>query len=212
MPHRLVLAVVVLGACSSNTISGTIDGESVSSARSAIFDEVELDLGILGEYRVFQLLVTDIPDACAFYDRLTLVEPSLDCDATCIEYAGIADEYLGADDYYTLSMNIRSDVLVEDTYDYDAGVDGNDTFSASYTAYDVAVISDANLCEDACEEADPLLGQDADAGQSGLVELTHRVEYAQLVGSYEVGFGGEDTVKGKFDAEFCDMGDWIWWL
>ncbi len=88
-------AVVLLAACGcANSMSGTLDGQKVGPARSAIYDEAEMSMSVPGfgelvSLQVLRVFVSGFPDACALYDRIYDVDYT-SCEETCEDLHEIA--------------------------------------------------------------------------------------------------------------------------
>ena len=214
-PAVLLLAA---GGC-ANSMSGTLDGQKVGPARSAIYDEAEMSMSIPGfgelvSLQVLQVFVSGFPDACALYDRVFDVDFT-SCEESCEDLHDIAVDLLGHDEYWALSMTLFPEDAVEAEYtegdlldDLDLGdlsLTGNDTFTAGVSLWDVSAWYDLGACEAACED-DPDVIDDDEAAESGELEVTKFVADSQLNGDYVVDFGGGDVIRGAFDAEYCDLG------
>lgn len=219
-------ALACAGGC-ANTMSGTLDGQKVGPARSAIFDEAEMSLTVPGfgdlvSMQVIQVFVSGFPDACALYDRVYDVEYT-SCEETCEDLHDIAVDLLGHDEYWTLSMTLFPEDAVDTSYAVGSPLDdlslddidwfnlddltltGNDTFSAGAGLWDVAAWYDLAACEAACEDDPSVIEQD-EAAEEGEVEVKKFVEDSRLKGDYVVDFGGGDVIRGGFDADYCDLG------
>lgn len=222
----IVAVLLVLGGC-ANTMSGTLDGQKVGPARSAIFDEAEMSMSIPGfgelvSLQVVQVFVSGFPDACALYDRMYDIEYS-SCEETCEDLHEIAVDLLGSDEYWTLSMTLFPEDAVDTAYSEgdplddlslddidwwnldDLTLSGNDTFTAGASLWDVASWYDLAACETACED-DPTVVEDDELAEAGEVEVKKFVEDDRVKGDYVVDFGGGDVIRGAFDAEYCDLG------
>ncbi len=221
-----ILALLAVAGC-ANTMSGTLDGQKVGPARSAIFDEAEMSLtlpglGDLVSLQVIQVFVSGFPDACALYDRVYDVEYT-SCEETCEDLHEIAVDLLGHDDYWALSMTLFPEDAVEAAYSegsplddlslddidwFDLGdltLQGNDTFSATAGRWDVSTWYDVAACEAACED-DPAIIEEDELAEEGEVQVKKFVADSKLKGDYVVDFGGGDVIRGAFDAEYCDLG------
>jgi len=42
--------------------------------------------------------------------------------------------------------------------------------------------------------------------------VTEYLPSEQLSGQVDVDFGGDDRVEGRFEASWCDLGAYFWWL
>ncbi len=222
------LAVILLvGAGCANTMSGTLDGQKVGPARSAIFDEAEMSMSIPGfgelvSMQVLQVFISGFPDACALYDRVYDVSYG-SCEETCEDLYEIAVDLLGHDEYWALSMTLFPEDAVDTAYTEGGPLDdlslddidwwnlddltltGNDTFTAGASLWDVSAWYDLAACEAACED-DPSVMEDDELAETGEVEVGKFVEDSKLKGNYVLDFGGGDVIRGAFDAEYCDLG------
>lgn len=205
-----ILGVGAMTPGCENTMNGSVDGDSVGAARDAIFDEVDVDLGILGEYHLVMVYITGVPNACeAWEEMMDIQEPN--CEDYCEEWGEFANDYLGANTYWNMTLNLWAGNDVEDEYDQD-DQPGEGEFTAVIDKWDVSALYDADECEDECEDSGAI-EEDDEAAENGDVEVT-KYDHKDLVkGNYNLDFGNDDTVSGQFKATHCDMGldDWIWW-
>jgi hypothetical protein len=205
---RGVSLLVVLAACSPASVRGQVDGEGVGGARDAIWDELSIDLGPLGEYSVTAVILTDFPEACAVFEGFYEDAFQLSCDDVCDEYLELAQTYdLDREAYWSLSLSINTSDGFEGTFDFDREL-GDDEFVADYSAWDATPLQDAGVCEDTCEDGD-LLDPDTDEGEDGTLELEGIDDEDVLRGQFETSFGGEDGLQGSFRATRCDMSEWF---
>jgi hypothetical protein len=200
-------------------MSGTLDGQKVGPARSAIYDEAEMSMSVPGfgelvSLQVLRVFVSGFPDACALYDRIYDVDYT-SCEETCEDLHEIAADLLGHDEYWALSMTLFPEDAVEAEYTEgdllddlsldDLTLTGNDTFSAGASLWDVSAWYDLAACEAACED-DPAVIDDEDVAETGELEVNKFVADSKLKGDYVLDFGGGDVIRGAFDAEYCDLG------
>ena len=204
MSRWIPLAALLMG-CGPVSVSGVVDGERVGGARSAIFDNLEL----FGTDTVLVLL-TDIPDACKTYEEIFEALATDTCDDRCDNLKDVADERLGRKGYWSVVIGSFTTGSVEDTYDYEQAP-GNDEFNLLYQSWDVQPLYDTNSCEEECEDGD-LLDPDEETGNSGELEIVEYDSKDFVKGRFEVDMGGDEELRGSFNAEHCDMVDWIPWL
>lgn len=205
----LVALTLCLGACSPASVRGQIDGDNVGGARSAFFDTVDFDFGVLGSIEYVVVAITDLPNGCdVLEDLYTTVEPT--CDDVCDAYIDIVeDNKIKQDDYFILWMVANTEDGDEGEFDFDEEL-GDEEFTASYSAFDAAPLYDAGDCEDECEDGD-LLDADIEDGKDGTLVIK-KSDSDVVIGNFDVDFGGDDRLTGSFKAEECDMSDWIWFF
>lgn len=202
--------VGLLGACGPASVSGVVDGQGVGGARDALYDTLELDFGPLGELNVMLVIVTDIPQACDVYEEFfETVEPN--CESRCDDYMGIARDYLGSKEYWSLTISAVSNGSFENTYDYEDDQLDDEEFALGFARYDAEPLYDADACEDACQDGD-LLVPDEETGNGGDLEITAYESGDYVKGRFDVDMGGDERLRGSFTAAHCDMVDWIPWL
>jgi hypothetical protein len=199
---RLALLATLLTGCGAS-ISGEVDGQTVSGAREAIFDEISIDLGPLGDFRTFVVMVTDLKDSCRVYDDI-IGNVTTSCADQCSEWGRIADEDLGANAYYNVSLRLTADPdRVPGDYGHVAGLPGEDEFAADFTRYDVSALYDEAGCVETCEAGNPVIEQNPEDSSGGSLTIDDYVDGDQLKGSFELAFGAE-SLTGSFKAERCN--------
>jgi hypothetical protein len=188
---------------------GQIDGERVQGPRSAFFDTLDLDFGVLGSIEMVIIVVTSLPDGCDVLDDIySTFEPS--CEDLCDEYIDIAEDYsLNADEYYMLWMTANTEDGDEGEFDFDNDL-GDEEFSADYFSFDARPLHDTDDCEDACKDGD-LLDAEIEQGKDGTLVI-NRADSDVVTGRFNIEFGGNDELTGSFKATECDMSQWIWYL
>lgn len=207
---RWIPLVLTLSACGPASVSGVVDGQRVGGARSAIFDALELDFGPIGEVNVLYVILTDVPNACDVYeDFFENIEPN--CEDRCDDYTDIADEYLGRPEYWQINLVAVTNGSFEDDFDYDEGQLDNDEFALSFLRYDAEPLYDNDDCEDECLDGD-LLVPDEETGNGGDLEIVEYDSKDFVKGRFEVDMGGDEDLRGSFNAEYCNMAEWIPWL
>lgn len=192
-------------ACGPAGISGSIDGERISGARDAVWDDAELDLGPIGEWETTTVLVSNLPSLCEVLDELS--DADGDCEERCDRYLEIADEFdLNLDRYYILSVYANTSEGDDGEFEHDGDL-GEGEFDADFSIYDATYFQDLDACEEACKDNeifDPD-GEDADDGELDL----GGVEDDFLRGQFDIEFGGGDRLQGSFRASQCDLNDWL---
>ena len=219
-------ALTHLGGC-ANTMSGTLDGQRVGPARSAIFDDAEMSMSVPGfgellSIQAVQLFVTGFPDACALFELAYDVDYT-SCEEMCEDLHEFATDQLSADEYWNVSVTLFPDEAVDTEYTQgspldDIGLDdidwwnlddlslsGNDTFAASAAVWDISAWYDLADCEAACEDNEGVVAG-AEVAEGGEVTVNRFTEGSLLKGNFAMDFGGGDEIKGKFDAEYCELG------
>ena len=206
MDHFRWLAIAALAAgCSGNTVSGTVGGEKVKGAKSAVFDNVEYDIfGI--EFDFIIVMLSDIPDLCGFLDAVDEAEG--DCAEACATYVDAVDTYAKPEEtwFTTLLFNVGGGSEVAE-YTYDESLDGDGEFSGTYSFLDLSEAKDAATCEAACEGDDDDDDDDSDdeEASTGTAEISKYEAGEVAKGDFELEFGGDDSLKGKFDADPCNL-------
>lgn len=204
------IALAALMGCGPASVGGRVDGAPVGGARDAVWDEVEIDLGPLGEWSYTTVLVSDIPDSCTVLEELGEAF-EFSCEERCEEYLEVVERYrLHKDSYYTLSLEIDTTDGFEGIFPHDDNV-GEGEFKATFTRWDVAVLSDPEACEEACREGE-LFESDSELANSGELELGG-IDRDELRGRFGLEFDGDDGLRGSFRAYSCDLtGSWDDWL
>ncbi len=204
---RPALIALTLGlcACSPASIHGTIDGDPVQRARSAFFDTIDLDFGVLGSLEYTIIVVTNVPEGCDVMEEMySTVE--LTCDGLCDAYIDTYEDFnMHKDEYYTLWMTLNTGDGDEGEFDFDDDL-GEEEFTADYSSWDARPLQDAGECEDECEDGD-LLDADVEDGDDGLLEIKS-ADSDTVVGRFDIEFGGSEELKGSFKASECDMEEW----
>lgn len=205
-----IVLLAALSACGPASVSGVVDGQRVGGARSAIFDALELDFGPFGEVNVLVVVLSDIPNSCdVFEDFFETIEPN--CEDRCDEYTDIAQDALGAKEYWQMNLTAVSTGSFEDEFDYEEGQLENDEFNLNFLRYDAEPLYDSGDCEDECQDGD-LLVADQETGNGGDLEITEYDSKDFVKGRFQVDMGGDEDVQGSFTAEYCNMGEWLPWL
>ena len=205
-----VVASVVLGlvlgtGCGPTKVSGKVDGSGVGGPKSAIYDTIEITLGPLGTHISGLVIITDFADACNVYeDFFDTIEPV--CEDRCNAYMRFADDYLGRDEYWSLTFHFEADGDIVDNFDFNS-VPFSDEFSAGFGRWDTSTLGDLDACISACTDNELLEfeSDDADNGSFAIESEAGEV----ITGIFDLGFGGEDALEGTFEAQRCDMWDWI---
>ena len=202
--------VLALSACGPASVTGVVDGERIGGARDAIFDTVELDFGFLGEVNILVVILSDIPNSCEVYEEFfETIEP--DCEERCDDYEKIAQDYLGAKEYWQINLTAVNRGSFEDDYDYEEGQLENDEFQLNFLRYDAEPLYDTKACEDECLDGDLLVG-DQETGNGGELEITEYDSKDFVKGKFQVDMGGDEDVQGAFTADYCNMSEWLPWL
>jgi len=204
--RRLLIALTsVVCACSPASIHGQIDGDPVAGARSAIFDTIDLDFGVLGSIEQLVIILTSVPDACEALDDLYSIS-ELGCDDICDEIVDMGEDYsFNQDEYYTITIVANTEDGEEGEFDFDDKLQ-DEEFTADYFAFDATAFQDSDECEDQCEDGD-LLDGDLEDGDDGVLTIK-KSDGDVVAGKFEIEFGS-DELKGSFRATECNMSDWL---
>lgn len=202
----VIAAIILITGC-PNTMSGTVDNETVGPARDAIFDISTVDIfGV--EAAFITIVITGVPNACEVWDDFDDVDWSGDCDDYCEDLNAVATEHLIYDTYWnlTISLHAEDDNSVEADYDQDDDF-GEDEFHASIENWDVSLLYDVDACEEECEDGDPVIDHSDDENAKSGTVIVSRYEHKDVIkGNYEIEFDSEDeVVKGQFKATHCDL-------
>lgn len=207
----MALALGVFGC--SNTVSGSVDGSAASNVRTAVFDEVTVDLPFLDDLTAFRLVLTDMPDACATLEEVfEATSAGGDCSESCANLTAVATERLGAPSYWGLTLDATADAGVVQTYSFDSSFDALDAFDASFSTWDMSAAYDQAACEDQCRDGNDVIVFADDAAEAGTLTVDAYTALSDISGEFEVDFGAGDQLKGRFEATRCDMSAWVWWL
>lgn len=206
--RNLIVLTLALAACGPASISGKIDGETVASPRSAAFDEVTIDLGPLGEYKALTIFVTDVGDACQVFDDF-YSNIEWGCDEQCEDWSRIAQDELGKDEYWSMSLTLVADPdRVEGEFAFADGLEENH-FDGSLTRWDVSTLYDETTCVSTCQDGADVLGRRVADVTAGSVEVTAYESGEAFDGKFDVTLS-DDDLKGSFRATRCDqMSDWF---
>lgn len=206
MLRRLGFLVVAasFAACGDASISGTVGGESVRGARSAVFDTFEVTVPVLGTFGAAIVVVTDIPNAC---DTLTdlLAAGGGTCEATCGALSARVSDQLSKDDYFLTTMTLNTGGNPEREYKYASTPGTAGDFNASIVKIDVSALYDVNECVAACQSNGDIAPQRAFVASGGEVEVKKYTAGESLKGTFEFDFSGNDDLKGSFSAEPCAL-------
>ena len=209
--RRMAFILGLLGC--STSISGSVDGATASNARTAIFDEVTVDLPFLDDLTAFRVVLTDMPDACATLEEVFEATASGgDCSERCANLTAVTSEQLGASSYWGLSLDATADAGVTQTYAFDTSFDALDAFDASFSTWEMRAAYDQAACEDECRDGNDAIVFTDDAAEGGSFTVDGYTELSEMTGEFEVDFGAGDALKGRFQASRCDMSGWVWWL
>ena len=197
---------IAMGLACSNTMHGTIDGESVGPVNSSLFWEDEQGPVVL--------VLTGIPDACQVLGNLGAMQRG-DCDSYCEAFTWVAEEFLAKDEYWLLTMAVMPDDGRSSPEAVYSLLDGDgqpeDEFNAAIDKLDWTSLRDVEECLSECESRDSAVGVDRRFAVGGTVEVTdfdfveadpylHRGERTVIKGHYDIEFPGGDTVDGRFNS------------
>ncbi len=206
--NRIIPLMLALAAgCSSTSVGGDVDGTRAGRAKSAVFDRVSYSaFGFSVEATV--LLLSDIPDACEMVNDVVDVRES-DCVDACTDWVAIADDHLGRDDYWWT-------VAILNPYDDDVGtyainddLDSEGDANAGFAALDFSELYDQDTCVDECNAGNDIVGFDDEQADAGSVVVDAYENNAEMKGSFELSFPGDDTLTGQYKAEHCQLEDFI---
>ena len=197
------LAIVLMMACGPANIAGKVDGDKVAGATAAVYDDLEVDLGIV-DWTAASVMVSSFPETCDVVDLA--LELELDCEQRCEDLVDMAAEHSLGEREWTLTLTLVADNDLEETYDFDSAPE-DDEFNSVFSWWDTAPLRDQDLCEEACE-AGELLDSSSDNAVGGEV-VVHGLDDQILTGQFDVDFPGNDSLKGSFRADHCDMTSWL---
>jgi hypothetical protein len=208
---RLSTLVFGLAACGGTSIGGSVADDRVGGARDVVFDEVEVEVPVLGTFTFMAILASDIPDACVvldeFYDNV-----ADDCEEACEDLGRLADEQLGADEYWLLSMGLVANpdrVVGEYAWNAESWTAENE-FTSDLTRLNIAGIYDFDACVQDCEDDDTVIDDDQFESTGGTLTLDDYVQNDTLNGSFDVQFADGDLIEGKFRGRHCpEISDWF---
>jgi hypothetical protein len=202
----MVLAAALgLAACNDVDVDGTIDGQEVGGARSAIFGDIDFDIPFIGSIEYTAILLSDVPDACDVFTKMVDAEDAADdCEELCTSYLQIADEHdIEPEEYWSLQLTVNTNDGAVGSFDFSEIAGETDEFSAFFTRVDGTQIADQAACEAACEDGE-LLESEEEIPDDGTLELAE-VDGDELPGEFTLEFGGTDLLEGSFDADPCDL-------
>lgn len=194
-----------LAGCGDVRVDGTVNGQAVGGARSAIFGDIDFDVPFLGSIEFTSVILSDVPDACEVFTELIDAEAAADdCPAVCASFVQIADDHgLDPVEYWTLNLTVNTNDGAVGGFSFADLADETDEFTASFARVDGAQIADLARCESACEDGGLLLSED-EVPDAGSLELA-ALEGEELPGELTLEFGGTDTLEASFEADPCDL-------
>ena len=196
---------VVLAACSPASVSGEVGGEKVPAPADAAYDTYTFDVPFLGQVEVMSLVISDVPDFCETWDGFVdNVEPG--CDEQCEDWVRLAEEDLGKDAYYNISIvAVYDPARMEGEYRLGGTVPAENEFAGSYVTYDTSHLYDEAGCVEWCQAGNPVVDNDtSNPGGGTLTVDTFDSDKEEVRGSFELAFG-DDTVTGDFKARRCEQ-------
>ncbi|MFT7521023.1 MAG: hypothetical protein ACI9MC_003174 [Kiritimatiellia bacterium] len=208
--RRTLILGLALAACNGANISGEVQGEPVRGARNAIFDQADVNIPLIGSQKWLLLIVTDLPDACRVYTELA-DNVEFTCEESCEDLGRIAQQDLGADDYWTLNLTIIADPARVDGTFTQASVPGSNQFSGTFTRWQTAHLYDEATCLQTCQDKGALPSDTTSVG--GGTTLVDKYESNDtLNGSFDLVLDG-DTIDGSFSAKPCpQLSDYVLWF
>ena len=201
-PLALALALPLPLAACSGSMKGSIGGERLGDARSAVFYADDVGFGGFSVTSV-QVLLTGIPDACEALTAAAAVDHT-DCDAACSGLEAVATDHLGGDAYWNLSVNVSTSVELIEVHGHTDNLTGEEGCNAVARNVDVTSFADAATCAGHCDDGLVTVAATAHYSTAGEVEVTGYTEGDQLQGDFQFGFGDGDSVEGGFTATYCE--------
>lgn len=201
-------ALLFAMGCDRASIGGSIDGERVGGARDAIWDELTLDLGVLGEWTSTVVMVSDLPESCELLEAMDDAF-AFGCEERCDEYLEVFDAFdLRADSYFILTLYANTSESIEGEFTFDDQPEEGE-FNGSFATWDTTALRDPDLCEEACKEGE-LLEANTEVIEDGALDLSSLDKDDELRGRFELDFGGDDSLGGGFAARSCSLAeDWF---
>ncbi len=202
-------AILASGCGSEASLRGTVGGEEVSGARTAVFDTVGFELGG-ASFEATVLLVSDIDDACEVFEGL-LDNTERECEARCGDYASLVDTYpLPGDSGYAFWMLANTSSGTLGDYSFAEPPVAAETFTGLYLDFDLSALEGTDACVAACEDGGPssIVPSSTTAATSGTMEVTDDTS-DELRGTFEVDLEEDGMVEGRFRASPCDLQGWI---
>ena len=198
-------ALALSTACSSTSVRGEVDGTPAVGARTAIFDTIEVNLFGFG-FESTIVMLSDIPNGCEVFEELTRVRTA-DCVDTCTDLGSVGNDYLGRDDYWAtyIVLNPYDDHV--GTYVYDSGLQGEGEFTTTFSALDFSEVYNQESCEDECFANNALITMDDEESDAGTVTIEAFENNVELQGDFEIEFPGDESLRGTFKAEHCNLED-----
>jgi len=193
-----------LTACSPASISGEVGGEKVPAPADAAYDTYEFDIPFVGTVEIMALVISDAPDFCETWGQFA-DNVELDCAEQCEDWVRIAEDDLGKDAYYNMTLYSTFDpARPEGEYRMGGSLPAENEFTGAYTTHDTSHLYDQDGCVEWCEAGNPVVPNEESnpSGGSLTVDSFDR-DNEQVRGSFELDFG-DDTVTGDFKARRCD--------
>ena len=208
--RRTTLLLTMLWGCGPASLSGQVDGERVGGARDAVYDTYSLDFGPFGELEFALVVLTSFPEACEVVEEYSEAARGGDCEERCEAIVAVSEEYgLRDERYWTFSMTVNVSDGEEGVFDYETDTSSveDEEFYGVFSSWDGRALQDQAACEEACEDGE-LLDPSDEEGEDGELEIT-RADGETLSGRFDVDLGGDERVRGGFDARPCDTEEWI---
>jgi hypothetical protein len=203
MPRiALLLSLPLLLAACSGSMKGSIDGERLGDARSALFYAEDVGFGGFSVTSV-QVLLTGIPDACEALTAAADVDHT-DCDSACSGLAAVATDHLDRDEYWNLSVNTSTSQELVEVHGHTDSLSGEEGCNGIARRIDVTSFADATTCGGHCEDGLVTVSATAHYSSAGEVEITGYTDGDSIQGDFQFGFGEGDSVEGSFSATYCE--------
>lgn len=197
----LLLFTLSLTACGSVLLQGEVDGQDVGPAQEAIFATRATENEPLGSYQAVSLVLGGGTDTCGLLDTLEKAS-SLGCAEKCRRYES-ASVKLPDQEVWWLRLSFYADDSIAESYEY-ADEPLFRTFHGYLARWDTTGIQDSESCQQSCEDGENPIPEDYWSVSSGSVDIKDHLRKSLLSGSFNLGIGKEDSVKGEFDAIWCD--------
>ncbi|MCK6522092.1 hypothetical protein L6R49_11680 [Myxococcota bacterium] len=201
--RRLLTALSLLGlftAC-SESVSGTVDGEPVRGARQSYYHIETYEIPFVGEFPLLILLTSDVGGSCEVFDTI-YSSATGSCEETCEDLAEANSDIPGGAHWNLIFTAILDDDILG-KYELTGSEFEIEGFSAGYSAWNGADLTDEATCEDQCEDGDGIF--DGLTGpDDGELMLEDYAEGEALGGQFNLDFDGDNALEGSFSAQPCE--------
>ena len=191
--------------CTDASVNGTVNGEPVSAARDAAYQSEEIGVPFLGDFQVFSIQVSDIPDICAVTEALEATA-TVDCYDQCSAWFDIDSRWLGGDRYFQLSfLAVTDPARVEGELELGGLIPGENQFNGSVRTFDTSHIHDIGECVDWCEDGNPAVPSENNTFAAGSLTIDAFDPSAESTrGAFEVELA-DGGLDGRYNATRCDF-------